>query len=99
MRRLCARPGQRVKAIHQQRPRRFRPDCGVERQQIDFSVPEDMTEISIAGERTRAYRYVVVLGIGGTGKMIRGETQCSLQYLIAVDNYVADRPARIPGGF
>ena len=46
----------------------------------------------------RAYGYVFVLGIGGAGQMIDGKTQRLLGFLVAVDEYVARDPARIPGG-
>jgi hypothetical protein len=32
-----------------------------------------VAQIGVAGERTRAYGYAVVLGIGGAGEMIHGE--------------------------
>ena len=99
MRRLGTRAGQRVEAVHQQRPRRLRPDSGVERQQIGLGVPEDMAEIGISGQAARADGDPRVLGIGGTGKVVDGETQVLLQVVIALDADVAGDPAGVPGGF
>ena len=98
MRRLRARAGQRVEAVHQQRPRRLRPDCGVERQQVDLGVPEDVAQIGVAGQGACADRDALVLRVGGAGQMVHGEAQRSLQFIVAFDDYVARDPARIPGG-
>ena len=83
MRRFGTRAGQRVEAVHQQRPRRLRPDRGVERQQIGLGVPEDMAEIGISGQAARADRNPRVVGVGGAGKVVDGETQGLLQLVIA----------------
>ena len=49
------RAGQRVVAVHQHRPRCLWPDRGVEGQQVDFRVPEDVAEIGVAGEAACAH--------------------------------------------
>src|SRR5262245_15661739 len=98
MRCLRARGGQCVETVHQQRPRRLWPDRGVEGQQVDLGVPEDVAEIGVTGERACADRDAVVLGIGGADQMIDGKAQRLLGFIVALDEYVARDPARIPGG-
>src|SRR6516165_11566496 len=97
MRRLRARGGQRVEAVHQQRSSGLWPDCGVEGQQVDLGIPEDVPEIGVAGERASAYGYAVVLGVGGAGQMVHGEAHRLLRFIVALDQHVARGPARIPG--
>ena len=61
---------QGVKAIHERRPRRFRPCPNVKRKQIDFRVPEHVTVIVVAGQSARANRNPVVAWIGSAVKVI-----------------------------
>ena len=87
----------RVVAVHEQRPRGPWPDCGVKGQRVNLGVPEDVAEISVTGEGTRAYGHAVVLRVGGARQMVHGEANCALQFIVALDHHVAGGPAHIPG--
>ena len=81
-----------AEAIHEQRASCLRPSKGVERQQIDFRIPEDMPVIVVAGESTCSDGNALIGGIGGTVEMVDSETQRLLRGRVAFDLDIAGTP-------
>jgi hypothetical protein len=90
--RLLPRSVDGPEAIHEQRAGRFRPSEDVERQQIDFCVPENVPVIVVAGEPTCSDGNTLIGRIGGTGEVVYSETQSLLSSWVALDLDIAGTP-------
>ena len=68
----------------------------IERQHVDFGVPEDVTLVGRAGKGTSADGHPPIVRIGGTDQVITGETQRLLERIVALDLDISGAPTRFP---
>ena len=98
VRAFCARAGQVVVAVLEQRARVRRQRVDEERDHEDLGVPEDVTEVGHAGEAAGADRHVRVVRLGAGDHVVDGEAGRQLRLGVAVDAHVAGAPAALPHG-
>ena len=94
---LGTRAWQGVIAVHEQGPSRLGPGRDVERQHIDFGVPEHVPEIGVAGQRAGPDGDAFVGRIGRAVQMVDRKPQCPFGSAVTRDLEVAEAPAFGPG--
>ena len=83
--RLGTRARQRVIAVHEQGPGRLGPGRDVERQHIDFGVPEHVPEIGVAGQRAGPDGDALVGRIGRAVQMVDRKPQRLFGGVVTLD--------------